>query len=432
MITMILVYALIFTSFLSDWTDLADILGGLSKVIAFLPDLIAGVLALSVLFRITQRNPIILAPKYIFIGVTFILTIIVGFLLNDMNANTIVLGIRDYLRFIPIFLVPAVFSLSEKEMKKILLFILALSLLQTPVGIYQYLTLYPIHQTGDVVRGTLSNSGILSVYQCAVISILYAFYLSKSISLTLFVGLSAVLMVPVILNDSRATLVLILVGIFTVGLFDQKSSRNKVQVISFTFLTVFVLAGSFVLVYDKVFADRYSQRYEGGLLEFYLQGAAEDDFYKKRAHDVGKGVGRLDSIIFALEESKNDISSRMLGLGAGNVRQAPIKALEGEYVQKYADYGVKINTISNLLWETGLFGVILCISFLVCVWFDTKKLASNESPFISSFALGWLAATTIIIISLVYKEMLLQNVSAVLIMFLSGYIAAEKRQQTQG
>lgn len=431
MITMILVYGLIFASFLSDWTDLADILGGLSKVIAFLPDVIAGALALLVVLRISQRNPVIVAPKYIFIGVTFILTIIVGFLLNDMKANTIVLGIRDYLRFIPIFLVPAVFTFSEREIKKVLLFILSLSLLQTPVGIWQYLTLYPIHQTGDVVRGTLSNSGILSVYQCAVISVLYAFYLSKSISLTLFVTLSGVLMVPVILNDSRATLILILVGIVTVGLFDQKSSRNKLQVISFTCLTVFFLAGSFVLLYDKVFADRYSQRYEGGILEFYLQGAAEDDFYKKRAHDVGKGVGRLDSILFALEESNNNIAARMFGLGGGNVRPAPLEALEGEYVTKYSGYGVKINTISNLLWETGVFGVTLCTLFLVCIWLDTRKLTKTEDPFISSFSLGWLAVTTIVILSLVYKEMLLQNVSAVLVMFFSGYIASERRRTAE-
>lgn len=431
MITMFWVYALIFTSFLSDWTDLADILGGLSKVAAFLPDMVAAALALSVLLRITQRHPIILAPKYIFIGLTFILTVVVGFFVNDMKASTMVLGIRDYLRFIPIFLVPAVFTFSEKDMKRILLFILALSLLQTPVGIWQYLTLYPIHKTGDVVRGTLSNSGILSVYQCAVISVLYAFYLSKHISLKLFVALSGFLMVPIILNDSRATLLLILVGIFSVGLFDTRSSKNKLLVMTYTSLVVVVLAGSFIVVYDKVFADRYSQRYQGGLLEFYLQGAAEDDFYKKRAHDVGKGVGRLDSILFALDESKSNISSRMFGLGAGNVRPAPIEALEGKYVVRYSGYGVKINTISNLLWETGLFGVLLCVSFLLCVWFDTKKLINSEQEYTAAFALGWLAVTTIVIISLVYKEMILQNVAAVLIMFLSGWIAATQRQQPQ-
>lgn len=430
MITMFWVYALIFTSFMSDWTDLADMLGGLSKVVAFMPDMVAAVLALSVLLRITQHKPIIIAPKYVFIGVSFIITILVGFFLNDMKASTMVLGIRDYFRYIPIFLVPAVYTFTESDIKKLLLFILGLSLLQTPVGIWQYLTLYPIHQTGDVVRGTLSNSGILSVYQCGVISVLYAFYLTKHIRLLLFAAISCVLMIPVILNDSRATLLLILVGIITVGLFDNKSSKNKLLVMSYTGLVVISLAGSFVLVYDKVFADRYSQRYEGGLLEFYLEGAAEKDFYKQRAHNVGKGVGRLDSILFALEESDNKISKRMFGLGAGNVRSAPIESLEGQYVTRYSGYGVKINTISNLLWETGLLGVLMCIAFLLCVWTDAKRLIQSDQSYTSVVALGWLSVCTIVIISLVYKEMLLQNVSAVLVMFLSGWVAAKQRQQS--
>ena len=163
-------------------------------------------------------------------------------------------------------------------------------------------------------------------------------------------------------------------------------------------------------------------------MEFYLDGGAENDFYKRREAGVGKGVGRLDSIGYALEELKEDFPTLMLGFGAGNVIPGPFETFEGAYVQKYAIYGVKKSTVTNLLWETGLLGVALSVFFLMFVWRDAKVMASSNKGLASVLAVGWVGVVSVLAVSLVYKNIIHQNVVMILVLILSGYIAAKRQE----
>jgi hypothetical protein len=196
--------------------------------------------------------------------------------------------------------------------------------------------------------------------------------------------------------------------------------KIKLKKILFVTGTLLLLTGIFIPIYDHYQKPRYGV----GIKEFYT---SEDGVQRSLYRGVGEDnlfylrPGRVDAVILPLEILGQEPFKLILGLGIGNVSRSFLKGFEGEYTK----YEILVRgSLSNLLWEIGILGVILFLAFFWFVFFDAKRLRfSNDLS--GAIALGWLGVVIILVLSLFYINYMHRNVIVYLFWYISGYIAAE-------
>ena len=154
----------------------------------WVPEFVALFIALSLPLKLAIDKQTNIPFKYGMLVVVYLLNIVIGFVLNDISGWTMLAGLRIYTKFLPIFLVPILYPLSEKAFNNILLWVYALTIVQFPVTLWQRFFQFAEIRSGDPIGGTLgiSTSGVLSVYLIAMISFLIAFYFKNQISFPFF------------------------------------------------------------------------------------------------------------------------------------------------------------------------------------------------------------------------------------------------------
>lgn len=326
-------------------------------------------------------------------------------------------GARIYLKYVPFFFIPLVFSFSTREIKNLLYLLLAFSLFQLPIAIYQRFVESGGAISGDLVRGTLPTSSLLSVYLLCVFSIVFAFYLKKQLSLKLFVSLSFLLLIPTAINDTKGTVILLPIAVFLPALFSDMNKRKFTRLFGASLACLGILA-MFSFGYNQLYGEKHT------VAEFFTDEYA---LQKKLAPKVS-GIepyreGRIDVIIAPFIEFSDQPFKLLYGLGAGNVGES---FLGDRYTGAYhSEYGNRMYlAMANLILETGLLGVLLVMIFWAKISKDAFRLRTH-SGLEGAIALGWLGVMGILFLSLFYKNIINVNVIGYLFWFFAGYIASE-------
>ena len=420
----ILLYCFIPAVFLSDFRTVLQEMGKASKVIELMPELMAGLLLVLVLFELTKRRQILIAPKYWIIFVVFVLHMLIGAILNSMSGAAMVSGIRIYFKYLPLFILPAVIQLSEKDIINIFKLILFFAFIQIPVTIYQRIFIFPSSPTGDVIRGTAQVGAIMSIFLICTITMGLAFALRKRLKKTHFIIITLLLFFPTTINETKGTIIIIPFAIAAVAFFSSKGiERYKYLLVTLGASAVLLIM--FTVGYNIMFPNKL----DGGLVAFFTEGEAYKNVYKDKDVADVKTVGRIDSIILAYKGLRPDITKLAIGLGIGNLSNLGISDdLGGEYRDIYEEFGANVTTISYLLWEVGVIGVTLFLILLFMIFSDARKLR-YENDLSGVVALGWLGVLLALFISLIYKNLLFHSVIGYLFMFVSGLIASTRMRK---
>ena len=83
--------------------------------IALLPDVLSMVAALVILVLAGSRDSAV-PKKYVVLFLCLLAVILIGIASNATTAGSLIIGIRNYLKFLPFFFLPAVFAFSEKQL----------------------------------------------------------------------------------------------------------------------------------------------------------------------------------------------------------------------------------------------------------------------------------------------------------------------------
>jgi hypothetical protein len=421
--------ALIYLCFLSIFVlDFLFVrVGALSRYAAFLPEILSGVAFLLIVFRIVTTRRLLVHPKYLLLFTLFTLHVVAGIILNTVDAGVVFAGVCTYFKYIPFFLLPAVYDFSDFEISGQMKLLLGLSLLQVPVAFYQRFVQYAGVDSGDPVAGTLVTSSILSIFLVSVIAMLFAFHLHRKISLATLLILSLMLFLPTALNETKGTLVLLPFAIVApLMLFKGESKKAAVPVL----LIGVVMIGGFVALYNL----SLGMTKERSISEFVSEGAFVEYLYKKEARNpdasVADKVGRVDSYILATKTLSSDPSKLFLGLGIGNVSEGFTPIFWGEYARTYAELGPHHTAITHMIWELGLLGLMFAFAWYWFIFNDAQFL-SRKNDLRGTVGLGWSAVIVIYVISLGYKDLLIHNVIGYLFCYFSGYVAASRLRAEQ-
>jgi len=386
-----------------------------------LPDILSLTAAALIVVKIATSKEIFMHWKYLAVIALLVFSAIAGIVLNDVAAGTVVTGLRTHFKYLPFFLVPAVYKFSDEEIKGQLKFLLVLALLQLPIVLYQRFVQYAGVNSGDPISGTLVISSILSLFLVSTIAILLAFHLKRRVGFTAFAIMLLVLFIPTTLNETKGTLIFLPLAMIIPTLLFLREKHNLSAS-----GPILALAGVLVVGFVAAY-NLHLGRSESGveLKSFIAEGSYKDYLYKDAEGRSGETIGKVDSYVLAYKTLSSDWTKLMFGLGIGNITQQFSKTLTGAYADRYAHMDPNRTALAFLLWEMGIFGVAFLLILCFLVFDDARRLRSADSA-AGALGLGWVAISVVFVISLAYKNVLTFNVIGYLFWYLSGQVAASQ------
>src|SRR5690606_8582215 len=109
----------------------------LPKAFSYLPELTGAAAAVLVVALGVQTRFRFVRPAYWFVFGLLALAAAAGALANDLEPGTLFAGLRNYLRALPWFFIPAVYLFGEAKLRQQLRWLLIICLIQVPVAIEQ-------------------------------------------------------------------------------------------------------------------------------------------------------------------------------------------------------------------------------------------------------------------------------------------------------
>jgi hypothetical protein len=374
----------------------------LPPILRFLPDALSALVILYVLFAGVRDRFRLVAPKYWIVFGAMTVVIICGVIDNQSGVGPLLSGTRFYLRPVPMFFLPAVLSLSDEQLRRQLKWLLALALLQVPVAIYQqYVIQSEGRFTGDDVKGTLMDSGILTLFLICTVLILTGMFMRRRIRPLTYWVLFFFLLIPTTINETKVTVIFLPLGLMsTLLLGAERGKRLKYFMIACTALVV--AAALFIPIYN--FTQRYNPyKNEKDITAFFTNQKALGRYLSSDVGGVGtnKDVRRGDAIVVPLEFLAKDPVRLAFGLGLGAVSPSTLgKNFEGEYYLLFQKFS--IISFTFFLLELGVFGVVLIGALFWMMFSDTLAVARQDRSLVGVVAIGWTGVVVIYALDVVY------------------------------
>lgn len=417
-----LLYSLFISIFFLDYLVFKIEVG--FRIITWVPEVFSILITIIVIIRAAFYKTVALNKKYVLFFSAFVLHVIIGIIVNQVPAGAIIAGLRMYFRFVPLFLLPAVYDFSDQQIKKQLKFLLLLAVLQCPLAIFQRLVQFRYLGTGDVIAGTFAAAPILSIYMISVIAVLLSFFLNEEIKPKFFLMILLVLFIPTAINETKATMILLPIALIIPVLFAPRY-KSKLKLMVTVWILIAMLLVGFNFIYSQFYAKRSDvfEFYTSDQVKTYLYSGVEAD----KVRDVDDAnVNRIDAIIYAITENSDNFFSLVWGVGIGNASVSFSKFLSGDdYSEKYARLGGRENALSHMLWEIGTLGVILVFLLFYLIFFDAKVIR-NTAGTSGALALGWIGVLVVLAMSIPYQNIITKNVISYLFCYISGYVAAKR------
>ncbi len=399
-------------------------LGRIGIVFELLPEAMGAMVLVIVAYELANRRPLTVPPRYLVLFSLFLLFLIFGWITNHVNSGAVLGGIRNYFRYMPIFLLPFLYRIDDEDITKILKLILLLAVLQIPVTLYQRFLERGIVSTGDHVTGTLALSSLLSVFLIMCVSVALGCFVQKKLPIIKFAIIIPLLFFPTTINETKGTFFMLPFALLVPSFVYAIKAKKVLQILPV--IGVFcVLFFGFIKLYD---ASIGSQREERDLIGFLtspekLKGyLLKEDELEKAWGRFGYTVevGRLDAINHAYRHITKDITTGFFGYGAGNVSQGINKLTVGEF-KKYEQFIPQFTTVSSMLWETGFTGMVFLAVGLVMFWRESNYLVSTGG-IVGALALGWTGVLSVYFLALGYKHIMNCGAISILFWFFNGLL----------
>lgn len=393
----------------------------------YLIELLAAFAALVVVLVGIRTRYQYVRPGYWFIFGGIVIVAICGVVVNAVEPGPIFAGIRNYVRAIPWFFIPAVYAFSDKEVRQQLRLLLLICIIQVPIAIHQRInTAAADRYTGDWTTGTLVISSILSIFLICALCVLTALYIKKKLSMKQFVLLFFLLLLPTTINETKGTLLLLPLGLLMTFFLATPPRKRFHSAVVATGLLSLALS-IFIPIYDYVNSGR---EYATPLTEFFTNESRLQGYIWTNA-DVGsdKAGGRGDAIVVPVRYLSKEIGNLAFGLGLGNVSKSALgEAYTGEYFKLFEPF--VFTSFARLLLELGFLGILLVSALYWMIFTDARFVAKHDNGIKGALSAGWLGVVPVMFAAIFYKDVIAQASLSNLFWYFSGLIAAERMRMT--
>jgi hypothetical protein len=422
-----LVIVIFLASTLGEYLSTSSDAPGALKLI---PEMLTTVLTVGVIFLGVRRGFGLISVKYWLVFGVLVLIIVCGLLSNGVGSGPIVAGARYYLRCMPVFILPAVYPFTEKQLRQVLVALLGVGLVQLPLTAYQRWSLLSQGRfTGDLVYGTMMMSGILSIVLICMAFVLTGLYLRKRISLVPYIILFFLLLLPTTINETKVTAIILPIGLLTAFVIAAPPGR-KVRIVLGAMTLLVAFAAILVPVYD--YMNQNSPYKQGRTLEDFFTDQQTMERYmatQKQGPALGmkRDVRRGDALQVPFEYISHDPIQLAFGLGMGNASHSNIgEAFTGDYNGLFDKF--LITSVTVFLLEIGIFGTGLIFVLYWFMYWDTLAVAKADTGLIGAIAAGWIGVVAIMPLATFYAPIHTYASVSYLFWFFSGLIVARRTE----
>lgn len=414
-----LIYTLIASTIFLDY--LHSKLEIIPRELTWLPELLVVWTSIVALFHFAFVKKKYLRPMYLVLIFLYVISAFLGALLNNLSIGEIIVGVRRFFTFIPLFILPFYYEFSAEQFRRILNFVLFLMIIQVPIALWQRFIQFRGVLTGDVVTGTLDVSSALSLCMVSSISILFGLYIKKKISRKLFILYSVLLFIPTTINETKSTLLFIPIVFITpvIVLIKNEGAKQLKRLIS-VFLIITISLCIFIPIYDYLIRDRWGY----GILTFLtMENRLEDYLYQGSEGESGDYIARGDILSLSYKNLKKDVGNLFFGLGIGAVSKSYLSVLKNSE-HEASKYGATELGFSNIFWELGINGLFFYLTLQIMIIKDCLYLSQYDNIF-GDFAIGWISVLTILFIGLFYKNTILFSFINMMSWLFSGILVSK-------
>jgi hypothetical protein len=392
-------------------------LGILNRYLTLLPELAGIVMLAMIMLGAGRLGGPRLAPAYWVVFGVMCMHILLGAAFNEANVGSVVTSLRYYVRWLPVFLFPVFFGVSDAALRVQFKVIAVVALIQVPVALLQRFVLGWGMSTGDIVRGTVPNSASLSIFLACVIGIWMAAFIKGVQPLMKTVWVCILLMLPMTLNESKGALILMPAAVFLVSL-TYGDLQDRIR----RLLVAFLVTSFFVAIYIPIYDSYMGERKKGSIVDWVMAGKTVH-YLAPSAMGNKKHFGRVDALIApVVSHAQEGPATLAFGLGAGSVSESFLgNRFAGDH---YLESGEFVYAqISRLLWELGFLGVLGLFVIMWLILRDALILKETEG-IAGCLGLGWVGIVGVIFLSAFYSELMSKEAVSYPFWYFSGVVAA--------
>jgi hypothetical protein len=401
-------------------------------ILHFIPEMLSIVLILYIVVAGTRTRFELVAPKYWLAFAALAIVMLCGIVNSGTGAGPIITGMRFYFRALPMFFLAAVAPLTDDQLRKQLKLLLALGLLQLPISVYQRWVIYSNDRfSGDDVRGTLLDSGILSMFLICAALIVVGMMLKRRISKLWFTILFFLLLFPTTINETKVTVIFLPLGLF-VALIIGAEPGKRLRYGALTMIALIGFAAIFIPVYDMLEEHNH---YKVKIVDFFTNQQQLDRYLVAEGRNRGTGIGgtklsgRGDAVMVPIVYLSRDPVDLAFGLGLGSASPSNLgKNFEGAYYRLFRS--VTITSFSFWLLELGLLGVILISVLYWMMFMDSVVVARTAPGLVGALAAGWTGVVAIFFLAMIYNVFYQFPSVSYLFWYFTGIISARRVAMT--
>lgn len=442
--TLLLWISLIWTLLLSG---LIYYFGGLSKAEWLIYAAGAGLWLVAAVARFNLARTIRLqipAPAFLVLFGLFFVFALISSAANWDGFGQFAVGIKNYLAFFGFTLALYYGAYESKTLRRIVLGALVIGLIQLPVTIYQFIFIRGHRlETGgrrlfdseveasDSVVGTMGGNmfggghdDVLAMLMCLLLAGVLAAWRYGALSAARTALFVVLLVVPVLLSETKIIFVYIPVLIMVV-LWERLRARPVALVGMIAAMPLLIMVGLFA--YYQFHWSSSNQGFSESIERAFTYSFSE------QAGDYRAALGemsRRESIEYWWQRHGLDETDRFLfghGMAASKASSTVILT---KTIRENGGLRLDKTGASQLLWDTGFVGTLLFIFGLLAASRLAGSLArdTRSANFDKAVLKAMQAGLLLVIISLLYKRSATQAAGmSFILFFMLGYVAYQYR-----
>ena len=370
-------------------------------------------------------------PLFVWIAIVFAFYTIFSTLSHLHSFGELFGGFKRYFQTFGLMLALVTMMYSKEDFDKWLKLLLGIALLQLPFALFERFILVPLRgglagggQATDVVAGTMGanlDGGSPNAIMVTFVLLAFAFIFSRwkagLISTSRTQVLSFILLLPLVLGETKVVVVMLpLMGLVLMRKDLMREPSKYIPIIAAMFMATVALAYFYVYF----------------LLNTTISEAVADTI-SYNLQDVGYGssfLNRTTTMSFWWKlHSWQDPVSFLFGHGLGSSYGSGYQA--GHMAALYPGYSINLTTISTLLWDVGIVGLVLYILIFVVAYAQLSKVwQKTESRQVKADCLAVQSGIAITLLFLIYGDSQVNLlVHEIIVSILLAYAAFLMQQQ---
>lgn len=314
-------------------------------------------------------------PLFVWAAILFTCVALISTLFKLHTSGEMLGGFKRYFQAFGLMLALATLALTRKDFNQWLKFLLVIALIQLPFSLFERLVL--VKERGgfadwgaaatDVVAGTFganlftgSPNSIMVIYILMASAFVVSRWKVGVIHLSRMLILVSIILMPIFLGETK--IVIVMLPLMAFVLLRKEIWQNPAKYLPVIFaMLIFTALLAFFYVY-VLLASNFSDAYVGSM-SYNIGNVGYGEYLLNRT--------TVMTFWWDLHGSHEPLTF-LFGHGLGSSYDSNMNA--GHVAQLYVKHGINLTTISTILWDLGLIGLLLYVSIFIIMWVQVGKV----------------------------------------------------------